>query len=115
MDFEERAVFPAQLAEGMQCLDCARALRPTAARSTRQSHDCDGAAGQRIHASLSECGGKFACGIDDIFGPDIRDAQAASQTILREPNPSAYQIGADLLMLLSIKSELIEQRRQVFS
>ena len=102
MRFDEVAMPSAQLAEGIERLDHAGALRPATAHAAGQGDHGDTPFGQRLHAQR-------AMPRIEFIGRGIFDVARDRQTILRQTNAAGAQVGLDLLVLHAVEAVGFEQ------
>ena len=113
--FDEGAVTPGKLAEGMKGFDDPGPLGPAAAYT--------GGKGDYRHLAVAEClktafaiiAESGAGNIDDFGGGDILNGGAGRQSILGKTDPAAAKVGADLFMKGGIKPSFIQDDRERFS
>src|SRR5438477_2447843 len=92
----------------MQSLHRSGALRPARSSSARQADDGDHPLRQGIQSRLTKRRIHFAGRVDYIVWRHIGDRGAAGQPILRESDSTTAQLGANLFVLLAIKTKLFE-------
>jgi len=112
MRLDERAVLAVQLAEGVQGLDHAGALRPAAPDAAGQSHDGHFAAAQRLPASRECVGIRLDGRVDRIAGPHVRDPRRHRQPVLRQADAPCAQVMPDLFVLRTVEAVASQQRVQ---
>ena len=95
MHLEKVRCRPPSLAERMQRLDHARALRPAAADAGGERDDRDFACAQRFEsAARGSCPGKPLGGVEiDVSGAHVLDDGARRQAVLRQADAPVPQIG----------------------
>ncbi len=122
VNIQKTPVLAAELAERVQRLYNARALRPPAPNARRQRDHRHFAPANRVEAGLVGRGRRPRRNLVQrtarravptkerhIFIPHILDDRRRRQTILREADPSVLEVGADLLVLHAVKAEFVEQ------
>jgi hypothetical protein len=106
------AVPAAQLAEWVQRLHHAGALRPAAAHARGQGDHGQLASRQGLHSRPPVIGGQGSERIHDILLLRIADVGVHGQAVLRQADAAVFQVGADLLVLRPVKAVLFEQLSQ---
>ena len=111
--FEESAVPACELAEGMQRLHDARALRPAARGAGGEADDGGFAIAERGESARGGIAGRGAVG--EIARRGVLDHGGGGKTVLREADAAGFQVAADLLVRLAVEAVFHEQLVEVFS
>ena len=111
VDIDEVAVAPGKFCEGMQALHDAGALGPAAAYACRIGDHAHFAAAERGFTGRQH-GGVGAAGFEQFLRGHVLDARVGRQPIHGQPDASAPQISANLLVLGPIETVLLEQGRK---
>jgi hypothetical protein len=108
--FNEVAVAAGDFRERVQRFDHARAFGPAAAGAARQRDHGGHPVGQRLHAGIAIPCGQTGGGIHDVMRRQVFDAAGGGETVLRQTDAAATQIGLDLLVLRGVEPVALEQR-----
>jgi hypothetical protein len=105
VNLDKAAMAAVEFAEGINCFDHARTLRPAAADTRGHGHHRHHTLAQRLHSGLSIARVQARAGIEEIAFAHIVDAGFAGQAVLPQPNPSGAQAALDLLVLHRIETQ----------
>ena len=100
---------PRKLAERMQALHHAGALRPAAAAAGRQRDHGQLAVLQGVEPTLPKAVRQRVRGMHHVVGPHILDVGVHGQAVLRQADPAIPDVVADLLVLHCVEATLLEQ------